>query len=117
MSIHRVAPDRIYRVGEIILLEPVLRFGVIGYPRRVIAVNKSRLTTEILPNGPYDNEGHDAKIKYAKSVAYIADTASEAFEFWDMSMRVARHAEAIMKQAEAEIKTLKEDLVRQYVTS
>jgi hypothetical protein len=101
MAIRKVTPDTQFRVGQIVMTEGILRFGICGWPCEVIAVNKSRLTLKRLRTNP-ELEDKDP-VKFTKSIKFVADTEEEAFAFHQAHWVHAKNAELRLADLERQI--------------
>lgn len=116
MAIRKTDTNTEFRPGQIVMTQGVLTYGLCGWPCKIAAVNKSRLTLERLRPRNFDSD-HLTAVKYAKNIVYLADSEDEAFAFYDAAMAHAQRAEARLRELNEDIRKDGSAIVRQYITT
>lgn len=116
MAIRKTNPNTEFHAGQIVMTGGIRLHGLCGWPCKIAAVNKSRLTLERLRPSAADF-GERQPVKYAKNIVYIADTEEEAFAFHAASTKHAETALLRLRALENEIKDEGRAIASQYVTT
>lgn len=113
MAIRKTNPNTEFRIGQIVMTEGIMRFGICSWPCEIVAINKSRLTLKRLRR---DENFEIPTVKYAKSIKFIADTEDEAFSLHEAHWVHHHNAEQKMTDLMKQIAADEEEILSKFGT-